>query len=115
MHDSQEKHNLFSGDETAIFGDKAYAKKSEKIIARKLGIYYGMQERKMRGKELSASQKKKNKKHSKIRSQVEHPFAFIKCRLDYRKSVAKSLERNELRFKFNCMIYNIFRGAFLLS
>lgn len=61
VHDSQEKHNLFSGDETAIFGDNAYAKKSEKIIARKLGIYYGMQERKMRGKKLSASQKKKTK------------------------------------------------------
>lgn len=115
VHDSQEKHKLFSGDEDALFGDSAYSKKSEKIIARTLGIYYGMQEKKTRGKALSSSQKKKNKKHSKIRSQVEHPFGFIKCRLDYRKSVAKSIARNELRFKFNCMMYNIFRGAFLLS
>ncbi|MCP4485608.1 MAG: IS5 family transposase [Flavobacteriaceae bacterium] len=114
-HDSKEKHKLFSGDEKALFGDNAYSKIQEKQLARKLGIYYGMQEKKTRGKQLTASQKKKNKKHSKIRSQVEHPFGFIKCRLDYRKTVAKSLARNELRFKFNCMIYNIFRGAFLLS
>jgi IS5 family transposase len=115
VHDSKEKHKLFSGDEKAFFGDTAYNKIQEKKIARKLGLYYGMQEKKTRCKQLSSAQMRKNKKHSKIRSQVEHPFGFIKCRLDYRRAVAKSIARNELRFKFNCMMYNIFRGAFLLS
>lgn len=114
-HDSTQKDNLLSGDEDAIFGDSAYRNKADKQKARKEGVYYGMLDKATRNKKLSASQKKRNKKKSKVRNQVEHPFAYIKEKLGYRKAVAKTLERNTLRFDFNCMLYNIFRAEYLLS
>ena len=114
-HDSKEIDNLLSGDEKAIFGDSAYGNKSDKQKARKEGIYYGVLDKATRSKKLSASQKKRNKKKSKVRNQVEHPFGYIKEKLNYRKAVAKTIQRNALRFDFNCILYNIFRAEYLLS
>lgn len=114
-HDSREKENLLSGDEKCVFGDSAYGNKADKQKARKEGVYYGMLDKATRSKALSRSQKKRNKKKSKIRNQVEHPFGYIKEKLQYKKAVAKNIARNALRFDFNCMLYNIFRADFLLS
>ena len=114
-HDSTQTDNLLSGDELAVFGDSAYGNKSDKRKARKEGVYYGMLDKATRSKKLSNSQKKRNKKKSKIRNQVEHPFAYIKNRLGYKKAVAKNKKRNALQFDFNCMLYNIFRANYLLS
>jgi IS5 family transposase len=113
-HDSQEKDKLLSGDEKAVFGDSAYGNKADKQEARKNGVYYGMLDKATRSKKLSSSQKKRNKKKSKVRNQVEHPFGYIKEKLQYKKAVAKNLLRNALRFDFNCMLYNIFRAEYLL-
>ena len=114
-HDSQGKDKLLSGDEKAVFGDSAYSNKADKQQARKDGVYYGMLDKGTKKRKLSKTQKKNNRKKSKIRCKVEHPFAYIKEKLGYRKAVAKTLERNELRFDFNCMLYNIFRADYLLS
>ena len=114
-HDSKEKDNLLSGDELAVFGDSAYSNKADKQKARKQGVYYGMLDKATRSKKLSNKQKKNNKKKSKIRNQVEHPFGYMKEKLSYSKAVAKSKNRNALRFVFNCILYNIFRADFLLS
>jgi len=114
-HDSRQTDNLLSGDERAVFGDSAYGSKERKQKARKEGVYYGILDKATRSKKLSASQKKRNRKKSKVRNQVEHPFAYIKEKLGYRKAVAKSLARNALRFDFNCILYNIFRANYLLT
>lgn len=114
-HDSQHKDSLLSGDEKAIFGDSAYGNKEDKQKYRKAGVYYGVLDKAARSKKLSSTQKKRNKKNSKIRSAVEHPFGYMKERLNYRKAVAKTKERNRFRFDMNCIIYNIFRANYLLE
>lgn len=114
-HDSRSKDKLLSGDERAVFGDSAYGNKADKRKAREDGVYYGMLDKGTRRKGLSRTQKKNNKKKSKIRCRVEHPFAYMKEKLDYRKAVAKTLERNALRFDLNCILYNIFRADYLLT
>ena len=113
-HDSQMLDELLSGDEQAVFGDSAYSKKEDKKKARKQGVYYGVLDKGTRKRKLSSSQKKKNKTKSKIRAKVEHPFAFIKEKLNYKNTVAKTIERNALRFTMNCILYNIFRADLLL-
>lgn len=113
-HDSRVKHCLFSGDEDAVFGDSAYSKRSEKHLARQLGIYYGILDKGTRSHKLSASQKKRNRKHSRVRSQVEHPFAYLKTKLGYTVARAKTKARNALKFDFKCILYNIFRADYLL-
>ncbi len=113
VHDSQEK--LFLGDEQAQFGDKAYANEQDKRAARSKGIYYGVLDKGKRNHPLSKKQKKRNRKHSRVRAQVEHPFAHLRCKLDYREARCKSLSRNRLVFTFNCLLYNIERGLYLLK
>jgi len=114
-HDSQYSDKLLSGDEQAIFGDSAYGNKKDKQRYRKTGIYYGILDKATRSKKLSKTQKKRNKKKSKVRSAVEHPFGYMKTKLNYTKAVAKTKERNRFRFDMNCIIYNIFRANFLLE
>lgn len=114
-HDSQLKDELLSGDEQAIFADSAYSNQKDKREARENGVYYGILDKGTRRKKLSKTQKKRNKKKSKIRSAVEHPFAYMKEKLNYNRAVAKTQERNALRFDFNCMLYNINRADYLLS
>ena len=114
-HDSQYKDSLLSGDEEALFGDSAYSNIGDKRHYRKEGIYYGILDKGTRRKQLSKKQKANNKKKSKIRSAVEHPFGYMKERLNYRKAVAKTQERNRFRFDMNCIIYNIFRANYLLE
>lgn len=54
-------------------------------------------------------QKRRNRRLSSIRSQVEHTFAYMKRILNLDLVMAKTLPRNELRFTMNCIIYNIMR------
>ena len=114
-HDSQVTGDLLSNDEEAVFGDSAYSNQKDKRKARKEGIYYGMLDKGTRRKGLSNSQKKRNKKKSKVRSAVEHPFGYMKEKLNYKRCVAKNLRRNSFYFDMNCILYNIFRANYLLS
>lgn len=114
-HDSQLTDELLSGDEAAVFGDSAYSNQEDKREARKNGVYYGMLDKGTRRKGLSPSQKKRNKKKSKVRSAVEHPFGYMKEKLHYSYCVAKNLRRNSFYFDMNCILYNIFRANYLLS
>ena len=94
--------------------DSAYSKQSEKRAARQMGIYYGILDKATRRGQLSSKQKKRNKKQSTIRCKVEHPFAYMKGKLNYRMAGAKNLLRNSLRFDMNCIMYNIMRADVLL-
>lgn len=114
-HDSQQKGELLSGDEQAVFGDSAYSNKADKQKARKEGVYYGILDKGTRKRKLSNKQKRRNHKNSQIRCKVEHPFAYIKAKLDFTKAAAKTLKRNALRFSMNCILYNIMRGNVLLD
>ena len=113
-HDSQQKEALWSGDEQAVFGDSAYGNQSEKRAARQVGVYYGILDKGTRKRKLSNTQKKANKKKSSIRCKVEHPFGYMKEKLNYQMAGAKNLLRNALRFDMNCILYNIMRADVLL-
>lgn len=115
VHDSQEFDNVLTGDERAVYADKAYANNEKKRAFRKKGIYWGVLDKAAKNRPLSYSQKKRNHKLASPRASVEHPFAFIKTVLNMGKAVAKNLERNRLAFLINCTIYNIFRAELLLK
>ena len=115
VHDSQALEDLLSGDEKSIWADKAYPKNQHKTIARKLGIYYGILDKKKRGGKLSNKQEKRNKQKSSVRAAVEHPFAFMRKKLRMGLATAKTKMRNALRFDMNCIIYNVLRAAYLMK
>jgi IS5 family transposase len=115
VHDSQMLEELISGDEKSIWADKAYAKDQLKQIARKMNLYYGILDKKKRGKELSKKQEKRNKQKSSVRAAVEHPFAFMRKKLRMGLATAKTKLRNSLRFDMNCIVYNVLRAAHLMK
>lgn len=115
VHDSQEFDNVVSGDEQAVYADKAYVNKDKKREYRAQGKYWGVLDKASSKRPLTNRQKKRNKKKASARAAVEHPFAYMKGVLKMAKAVAKNLERNRLAFVMNCTLYNIFRAEFLLT
>jgi IS5 family transposase len=113
VHDSDVYDELVSGDESSVFADKAYSKKKRKQKMRKEGVYYGILDKGYRDHPLSGSQKKSNKKKSKVRNAVERVFAHLKNLYGYRRVRYVNKARNKLQFMFLCMIYNIRRGLAL--
>jgi len=109
-HDSTELEGLLSGDERAIFGDKAYPSKDLKIRCRQEGIYYGILEKAYRNTPLSGSQKARNGRHRRVRRYVEHPFSAIKQRYGMSVAAAKTKMRNKARFIMAAICWNIERG-----
>lgn len=112
-HDSQKRDELICGDEASVFADKAYDSDDTKRKFRKEGIYYGILDKGRRNRPLSKSQKKRNKKKSRVRNAVERPFAHFKNLYAYSRARYLTLERNDLHFAFLCMIHNIRRGIAL--
>lgn len=76
-HDSTQTEKLISYDEASLFGDKAYFDYDHQYSARRFGWFYGVQMKAVRGEGLSNKQKKRNKKLSSVRADVEHPFAWM--------------------------------------
>jgi len=115
VHDSQAFEDMLSGDEKSIWADKAYPTDQHKRIARTVGIFYGVLDKKKKGKELSGKQQKRNKHKSSVRAAVEHPFAFMRKKLKMGLAMAKNMARNALRFDMNCILYNVLRADWLLK
>jgi len=110
VHDKDMMEEVMHGDEKAKFGDKGYIGKKEKIVARTVGVYWGVLDKAARNRPLSSSQKKRNKKMAKIRAKVEHPFQVIKCQWGYRKVRYKGLHKNTMQLNTLFALCNLFRA-----
>ena len=99
---------LLTGEERSVFGDKAYSKEEDKVAARKAGILYAMSDRAKKNHPLSSSQRKKNRKHSSIRSKVEHPFHVLKNLWHFRKVRYRGLTKNGLQLHTLFALCNLY-------
>ena len=109
-HDSTQLEPLLSGDERAIFGDKAYPSKALKIQCRTEGTYYGILDKAYRNTPLSSAQKARNRRHRRVRRYVARPFAAIKDRYGMRVATAKNKLRNKAQFIMSAICWNIERS-----
>ena len=115
-HDYPVSEKLLHGEEQAVFGDGAYGSQSDKQMARGLGVYYGVIEKRKRGqKRLSSSQKKRNRRHSGLRAKVEHPFRIIKVQWRGAKMRYRGLKKNACRFVSACALANLYMCRKLLA
>jgi IS5 family transposase len=115
VHDSQQLGNLLSNDERAVFGDKGYFDSWLKRSLRQQGIYCGILDRAGRGRQLSRRQRKLNKHKSRVRGAVERVFAQLKLHYGFRRVRYLTIRRNEVQFKFLCMVYNLKLAIHLLA
>jgi len=94
VHDAKLMDALIRKDDKAVFGDKGYVGDKRKQAARAGGIYWAVKDKRKPKKVLSSSQKKRNKKHGRVRAKVEHVFRVMKCQFGYRKVRYKGLAKN---------------------
>ena len=95
VHDAKLTDDLIRPDDVIIFGDKGYVSDKRKRAARARGATWAVKDKRKPGRVLSASQKKRNKKHGVVRAKVEHVFRVIKCQFGYRKVRYRGLAKNE--------------------
>ena len=92
--DVTELPNLLREDDRAVFGDAGYVNDHYKRAARQAGVYWGVALKARPKSRLGSNQKQRNRKHSAIRSRVEHLFRVIKCQFGYTKVRYKGLAKN---------------------
>jgi transposase, IS5 family len=94
VHDAKVMDNLVREDDRAVFGDKGYVNEHKKRAARAAGVLWAVKDQRKPGRQLSASQKKRNKKHGAIRAKVEHVFRVLKCQFGYRRARYRGIAKN---------------------
>ena len=109
MNDKAVMEELWHGQEKRKWGDKGYYDEQAKRVARFQGIFWGVLDRGKRGKPLSSSQKKRNKKLSSVRSKVEHPFQVLNCQWKYEKVRYRGLYKNTMQLISLFALINLFK------
>ncbi len=92
--DITELPNLLRKDDRVIFADAGYSSDDYRRGARHLGLRWCVNDKRKPGKNLSASQKKRNRKQSSVRARVEHVFRVIKQQFGFQKTRYRGLEKN---------------------
>jgi len=102
---------LASRENKAVFADSGCRSKDRVQKLRDRGVVAGLCHRRVRGqKELTAGQKRLNRLIAPIRAFVEHPFAWIKQRLNNRRARYRGVARNALDFALSAMACNFCRS-----
>ena len=94
VHDSQIMDDCLHGDETVIYGDKAYVDAQRQQDAQAEGIQWRVLRKATRGRKLSCADRSFNRKSNRTRARVEHPFGVIKHLWGYRKVRYRGLAKN---------------------
>jgi IS5 family transposase len=108
VHDKKVMNKLLHGKEKAIGGDKAYQDDEDKKEARKQGVFWFVLDKGKSHHPLSSSQKKRNKKHSSVRSKVEFPFHTVKTLWRHAKVRYRGIRKNALQFSVLFALSNLY-------
>ena len=95
------------GDEAAVFADGAYTHAARKATLRGLGVFCGIISRAWRCHPLSGSQKKRNKRFSRVRRAVERVIGTLKCRYGLERCRYLGLRRNHNHMWLKGICYNL--------
>lgn len=115
FHDSQVIQCVVSGEEEAVYADKAY---DSRVIREKLkenGIKDRILYKKSKGKDLQPRKKLLNKLYSKVRCGVERVFAHWKGQHGYTRARYRGWDKNQHHLDLLCMVYNIKRACSILK
>ncbi len=116
VNDTEVADDLVSGDEAAVYADKAYGTKERSEWLKSMRI----KDRIMRRGDkhhpvLPPWERRRNALISRLRSPVEKVFGTLKRSYGYRRVRYMGLERNATELFFKCMAYNLRRADQLLA
>jgi IS5 family transposase len=109
IHDSRVFDQLLHHKEQAVFADKGYANQGRTRALRQSGVYCGIMDKAYRNRPLSVKQKRRNRRLSSTRNQVERPFAYFTRVLGYGRCSYYDLSRNRFEFLMAVVVYNMRR------
>ena len=108
-HDSQALDDLLHGEEQAVYGDKAYADKERAMEFAALGIEWKILRKGSPHAPLSKKDKAWNRRQSKIRAFVEHPFLVVKKLWGHAKTRYRGLKKNGAQMFMLFGLANIYK------
>jgi IS5 family transposase len=111
VHDSQVFEELLTGDETAVYGDKAYPREKLAPLLDGRGIENCLLFKAKRNKPLTDAQKQQNKIWSATRATVERTFGLLKLHFGAAKARYLGLKRNHAHFTLMSIAYNLKRAT----
>ena len=97
VHDSRVMDELLHGEETAVYGDKAYASEEKKKDYESRGIDWRVKRKANRGQSLSQEDKDYNHLQGQTRAKGEHAFRVVKHLWHYRKTRYKGIYKNAVQ------------------
>lgn len=106
--DIDELPKLLRDDDNVIFADAGYTSDTYKRGARMLGINWCVQDKRKAKKNLSSSQRKRNRRQSSVRARVEHIFRVIKQQFGFVKTRYRGLVKNRSQVNMLMGLANIY-------
>ena len=85
---------LLHGEEQALYGDSAYHSQQLKELAEGAGLQFNVNQRGFKDRPLTQRQKARNRRLSKVRAVVEHPFLVVKRLWGHAKVRYRGLAKN---------------------
>lgn len=110
VHDSQVFEPLLSGDEAAVYADKAYDDRQRRCGLKAKGIFDGIMDKGRRNHPLSEEQILRNKNLSRVRSGIENLFGTLKRVYRWARVRYLGIKKNLNHLHLLAMAYNLKRA-----
>lgn len=116
VYESEVADRLISGDEKAVYADRAYEHKQRRRRLKQLGIKDRIMHRSHKNQAgLPRWQQRRNRLIAPIRATIEHLFATLKRTYGYRRVRYFRLDRNALHLELLCIALNLRRAVLLTA
>jgi IS5 family transposase len=106
---------LLHGNEESLHGDSAYHSQPLKAQAEDAGIAFNVNERGSKNAPLTKKQRVRNRRLSKVRAIVEHPFLVVKRLWGHAKVRYRGIEKNLAQLRMVFGLANIYRVRYRLA
>src|SRR5438876_2870679 len=100
---------LLHGDEERVHGVSAYHSKALKALADESGLAFNVNQRGTRTRPLTPAQKARNRRLSRVRATVEHPFLVVKRLWGHARVRYRGIRKNLAQMHTLFGLANLFR------
>lgn len=108
VHDGEVLGDLLHGEETRVWGDRAYQGKRDAIREHAPNAQDFTNKRERRNGVVDESERAKNRTKSKVRARVEHAIGVIKRVFGFAKVRYRGIAKNADRLFVACALANLF-------
>jgi IS5 family transposase len=105
---------LLHGQEESLHADSAYHSKALKEEAEAAGIAFNVNQRGTRSRPLSKRQRARNRRLSRVRATVEHPFLVVKQLWGHAKVRYRGIKKNWAQMNTLFALANLYRMRYQL-